>query len=924
MAQQSQRRSHSHDQRKENRRPSAPQLDGQPRSNNKTSSFKLHERSSPSKAISSPSKLARHESSGEQSSGAGQEGWFQQSNRNVGMPQPVVDGKLLASRHHTSGSLTIACVGEEPFHPRRPGSVSSDDSSDTNFASGKRPDKHLRNFGSRLKAVPAERADLNDFRSIIDDLTVENNELKARLKKYEESLAQPPNLRKDALFELRVHDGLPKHRKDDLLYTLQAFASRDDIIRETRSNHDDQASAWPSYLSVNRAIRQYSSPSKSPSGPADSAYVSTSTSGPKSAPSRNLPKLTSTKRLPRPTLETSQTFEGTPAGLVSKGCEFMTDREMKVEVVRRLEHVMIMDKGAKHAMTPIDASEEDSQAGFDQIMKGMREAHILSSVEGFQDDVFMAIPEGGDDSPTQDAIDNEQRPTRPSDLDPNRIQVPSDNINYMRHLGMSLEEAGVVGATIRGWVSLILLFDLAQLHMFHVTSEFVRSAITEISTRFELSPDRQMVRIRSFPEGTRFSSDSENDRGKLDTTTDGDDNGSKRRKIGDSSSSGRRHTHSSLFQSTVASDSTTGPSGRNRRRSHYNDYSALFVKSNRNRRHILQTAYVQQAHEDDEDESVPATMNSNPATTSYHPNKRSDTGTIVFFSGALFVTDLSGDPRDAASCPQPRSVPYDHPQPITTLGAQTPKRSRSKLSRPDSGSGLRSRPFGDWSRVAETIQGGNRPKTPSLLSPNDDEAEKLILSDWSGDIVPQPLRPHLAMEASGIGGTRPEDHFVVVVATSHPRVHARFHRELQTEVAANLDPERRTAKLLQMLEDAKLDPGKPRKGKARATEKKFCESGTYKPPIRITVLSDEKFILEPSEIPPAVQYWGDDTDADDDGSSLLSSHSEIRILKEARLEMEPRMPMAIDGESESGEDGDEEEEEEEDDDDGSIDMMDSD
>jgi hypothetical protein len=60
-----------------------------------------------------------------------------------------------------------------------------------------------------------------DFRGVIDDLTIENKKLKRRLKKYEK--LHDAHLKNDKLFEIRVH-GLEADKKRELEELLRTFA----------------------------------------------------------------------------------------------------------------------------------------------------------------------------------------------------------------------------------------------------------------------------------------------------------------------------------------------------------------------------------------------------------------------------------------------------------------------------------------------------------------------------------------------------------------------------------------------------------------------------------------------------------------------------------------------------------------------------
>lgn len=132
-------------------------------------------------------------------------------------------------------------------------------------------------------------------------------------------------------------------------------------------------------------------------------------------------------------------------------------------------------------------------------------------------------------SPSDLASAAEQRPTRLKDLDPDRVQVPSENMYYIRHLGLvppelladATQAVPDVNPDSEGWVYLNLLCNLAQLHMVNVTPSFVRLAVSEISTNFQLSPDGNRIRWRGGSEGTRFSSDSSGNNSQRSPDTDG-------------------------------------------------------------------------------------------------------------------------------------------------------------------------------------------------------------------------------------------------------------------------------------------------------------------------------------------------------------------------------------------------------------------
>jgi hypothetical protein len=114
-----------------------------------------------------------------------------------------------------------------------------------------------------------------EFRGVIDDLTVKNKKLREKLKKYENLHCS--HLQEEKLFEVRVH-GLPVQRKLELEQLLRGFAA-------SLEEPSDIPSFAPNPLpATNRldplpSLRKPSSFSTSYSKPHDSAYASISASG---------------------------------------------------------------------------------------------------------------------------------------------------------------------------------------------------------------------------------------------------------------------------------------------------------------------------------------------------------------------------------------------------------------------------------------------------------------------------------------------------------------------------------------------------------------------------------------------------------------------------------------------------------------------
>ena len=72
-----------------------------------------------------------------------------------------------------------------------------------------------------LHPFEPDNSSTEDFRGVIDDLTVENKKLKRKLRTYEK--VQDSHLNNDKLFEVRVH-GLSVAKKRELEETLRQFA----------------------------------------------------------------------------------------------------------------------------------------------------------------------------------------------------------------------------------------------------------------------------------------------------------------------------------------------------------------------------------------------------------------------------------------------------------------------------------------------------------------------------------------------------------------------------------------------------------------------------------------------------------------------------------------------------------------------------
>ncbi|KAF4636052.1 hypothetical protein G7Y89_g2025 [Cudoniella acicularis] len=794
---------------------------------------------------------------------------------------------------------------------------SSNDASETNVL-GSRPG-HI-NLSRQLKVVPSATngSNADDYRSVIDDLTIENKKLRKRLRKYEASYSS--GLNKDRLFEVKIH-ALPSRKRREFEDTLRAFASTvADSPDESSFKGDSKDSILP-YPPLLRSAsggsppKNTSSSSTSHSRPIDSAYASMSHSGPTSTSTLNYFGLSgkSDSQIKSTKDQKIQSFlQDIPEGLLPKHSIVMTERQKKKLIVRRLEQLftgkvngIVGDHGQ-----PLQQQEiSNSAAKADQKPKnhsspteGVREAHILgekdmeNAPKAFVNESSnenlsissMVCPTSNNSIPSSP----EQRPTRPLDLDPDRAQIPLENVEYIRHLGLSTpqlitEDSGDAESDAQGWIYLNLLINMAQLHIINVTPEFVRSAVADISAKFQLSHDGRKIRWRGGTEGTRLSSDSDASTGRNHSPQDSDspdESHQKRRKLDN-------FNNRVLSQGQFAS-APKGPVSRTAMSMQVNPfhYKPLF-------RHWSSQEYSLSL--DDESSNVSyscdgsgsSSLEQGPewgrrSTSRGSGKKRRDDGPIVFYSGARFCTDLSGDRGNISTPLHVANIGRDgysnHTQDAIGCSVQNVHQS---LERTPSGSLLPFRPFKDYSPVPDFLQTEEtRCKTPDLIS---DDSDEMDLRDEWPSAGSSPAIPLQELAASGLGGTRPADHFAITVETrrtkldketkawlsrlSAPAQAKRFGHSIpkaSLKLFQNVEHEELTSRLASLNATASPPPLPPQN-----TTMLF---GDF--PVKAKVISTRMRQLEPSTLPAPTAYYADfsSSGSDSDSGSTFSEHYERR------------------------------------------------
>lgn len=684
---------------------------------------------------------------------------------------------------------------------------------------------------SLLAQMEANESNSEDFRGVIDDLTIQNKKLTRKLKQYERLHCS--HLQEEKLFEVRIH-GLAAHRKRDLEEILRSFASSTEQSPETSLFNVGNSKASAPALTTPKPSSSSTSYSKG-SKPIDSAYVSMS--GQAGVSQKQSQDHLQNKRQAHSHAKQQNVksyLDDIPETLVPKNSLAMSERAKSKLVVRRLEQIFTGRRAARGHNQSYQQQEISQSAAradrnqleargrkFPPIQEGVREARILPSnaelkvdplseanlvaqqsqqnVEsrgraprnegmrearirlGCADSQIDSSSETNltgqqsrlstdeEDSKSRDprtsrGVTPDQRPTRPIDLDLHRAQVPSDNIEYIRHLGLASPTAtlDVKPGSDDGWVFLNLLTSLAQLHTLNVTPEFIRNAVANVSSKFELSNDGTKVRWQGGTDGTKMSSDSE----EIDDTgnwksTDNSVSVSKRESFATLTSRAgprnRHEPHSTLPLRTMAYP-TSPEVGAKRRPVHMEQPSDVD-------RFQYKPLFFQGTTSDNDDASAHATnsvLSFDPMETSTGLNSGSHgigeseaklrrqnrgNGPIIYYNKARFCTDLSGDSsgamHDEAAYSRCTQEPIGCPQ----------HASVARLDESESDHV----PHGDIVTESVDLDIGSTITTRSHLNL---ESLSSSISDLSTTLP-------IPMEVSGLGGIQPEDNFMVKVRVRH-------------------------------------------------------------------------------------------------------------------------------------------------------------
>lgn len=621
-----------------------------------------------------------------------------------------------------------------------------------------------------------------EFRGVIDDLTVTIKKLRAKLKKYEKLHCS--HLQAEKLFEVRVH-GLPVQRKLELEQLLREFA----ISLEEAPDPEPTSIR----LDAHSSGCKLSSLSTSDSKPHDSTYASISASGltlnSRSNPNRGRKggKSDGTGHDVRPDLH------HIPSGPLPQRSPFISTRAKRNVVVRRLEQLFTGRRGVdtgdtqSHQQQEVSRSATSGGAGAGEVRSqadGVREARILRPTmaphvatgrgEAHASGHAHEPSEGEDRLGSMPATREgtpDQRPTRPLDLDLHRAQVPADNIQYIKHLGLAspVADAGTGSRPVNGWVYLNLLVGMAQLHTLNVTPAFIRKAIVDISTQFELSADGRKIRWVGDHQGSRLSSESGESTGAPTRVgwPESDPMAARPHRAGGSSpgkagSDGQSDARATSQASNCSSSSDGADADRrpvflapsNRATSFH--YQPLFFRralSEDEECYIHEGGSLTSSQKVEHSNALGSVSRGAPAPTATPPKiaGRKENGPIIFYKKANFCTDLSGD------------LDYDSREDVTfTRYVKDPVGY-------DEGGSWRGGLGHEWERllvraIGEPMDNKEVEMESSCLTETCLTLEDMSSADGADAFTR--AKP-VYLEVSGLGGVQPHDNFCIEVTMQH-------------------------------------------------------------------------------------------------------------------------------------------------------------
>lgn len=816
-------------------------------------------------------------------------------------PRKWFDG---ANTNRPGNGDAFAMDVDPPFYQRETDSSNEDLGNEHLIPSQSPAYRFVQGRPNTLRAAFTQSSSADDYRSVIDDLTIENKRLREELKRYKQ--IGPDSLRREKLFEVKVH-GLPSQKRRELEATLRDFTQSLDgssIGTPKRSKKGlDKSKHTTSGMS-----KHASSSSGSNARPVDSAYASMS--GPSST-SLSGAKKENAGSIQQSNQNVQNYLRDIPEGLWPRA-NVLTEKDKKKLVVRRLEHLFTgkmavpVAQRARVMIPPISEDvemtnstlPEDAEPTVQQPpARPSREAQIRPekshtkdgnsrdegsasnsrSREDLTESRGQGNGSGGSGSGSgggrhdgahgnspQDESDSDQRPTRPRDLDPDRQQVPEENMEYIRHLGIKAPEsqknfsARDVSPDAEGWVYLNLLSNLAQLHILNVAPDFVRSAVSEKSTKFQLSPDGRKIRWRGGVDGTRFTSDSSGSASQRTQSSDDTDSSptSQRKppKTAPAGTSDVTPLKNSGFRPLV----TDADPALNFH------YKPLFVHHNTSSSDEPQSIGDESGSSLDESKAG-GTSRWGQSGVSAGPaqRKRRRDGAIIYYQGAPFCTDLSGDYSEVS--PDADGATSSGDQGLTRQSISLS--DRPIVSRSSSGSSLPFRPLSDGNIACAMINSEINSDMPDLTNgESESEASSFEANfEWAQNEQPQHYHK-IDLEATGLSGVYPEDHFHLAVTTRR----AMDYEDEMDELGGNAGQHSRKRPRLRKRATPESISGRLASMTTGSPVPIFTAhlaTGL----IKIEYLGIKHRKLRPVDLPPPTYYFPVSDDSDDDTDTETTS-----------------------------------------------------
>ncbi|KAL8710452.1 MAG: hypothetical protein Q9220_004884 [cf. Caloplaca sp. 1 TL-2023] len=358
---------------------------------------------------------------------------------------------------------------------------------------------------SLLSQLELSENDPNTFREIIDDLTVQNQRLKRRIRRYKKvTTAKSENM---GIFEVRAHN-LPSTKKQELQLILQNFAST------LWSSVADPAS--PPMVSRRRSGPREANMNDEPlgAGPVvrkseDSTYASKSVAGGNLHVMSGDTELSNSKLHRQqqsrqdPDLRISSESPRLPPPPLEDTCD-VSDKSKQLVVVQKLEELFLTrtaeGKPSESEELPRDSlssskpigSTTSNGAEYSESQPYKPTIKIISSHGGQHQAPDSQMPNGDESKYT--LCPPKEYSSQQSEAMTSQNTLAPCSMRCLREMSLASAMADTSNESMHEWMYLNVLVNMAQLHTLNVTADFVRQAIRDVSTRIILSEDGRKVR----------------------------------------------------------------------------------------------------------------------------------------------------------------------------------------------------------------------------------------------------------------------------------------------------------------------------------------------------------------------------------------------------------------------------------------------